>query len=615
MARGLATGRHRVLGAALLALTGLTHLFSAFFALVGIAALLMVRLGWRHLRYIAVLGTLSALLSAWWVLPFVWNRAYLNDMGWGKERRYMSALWSRSEFDYGFLTNDPPFQIFVVLAVVGAVLCIARRVRFGIALSFVAVIFAAAFVLLPEGRLWNVRLLPFYYLTVYLMAAVAVSELARIAGSVSVPRTRTGRNWSLAVGASVAVAFTLVILVLMGRPLRSLPGGAVNDEGAYEWGPFSTNEFNLGGFWVEYNFEGYEEKAASEAGGGSAEYRDLVATMSRVGAEFGCGRSLWEYESARLGSYGTTMAPMLLPHWTNGCIGSMEGLYFEASATTPFHFLLQSELSSAPSRAQRDLDYSSLDVRSGVNHLQLMGVRYYLAFSPGAVEQARNDPELTEIATTGPWVVFLVTGSDLVVGLDHLPVVYTDVGASQDGWLEPAIEFWEESELLAFRAASGPDDWPRASAIERPAKVAVEPAEVSDVRRSDRSISFTVDRVGVPVLVRASYFPNWSAHGADGPYRVAPNLMVVVPRETEVELTYDRSRVELVATGLTLIGVVGAVLVARRPDEDLDEVWWDLGRPRPEPQPVSAIEGAVSWERIYPDALPGPADPTDDSPP
>ena len=28
---------------------------------------------------------------------------------------------------------------------------------------------------------------------------------------------------------------------------------------------------------------------------------------------------------------------------------SMEGLYFEASATTPYHFLLQSELSASPS--------------------------------------------------------------------------------------------------------------------------------------------------------------------------------------------------------------------------------------------------------------------------
>ena len=36
---------------------------------------------------------------------------------------------------------------------------------------------------------------------------------------------------------------------------------------------------------------------------------------------------------------------MLLPFWTDGCIGSMEGLYFEASATTPFHFLNEAELS------------------------------------------------------------------------------------------------------------------------------------------------------------------------------------------------------------------------------------------------------------------------------
>ena len=63
----------------------------------------------------------------------------------------------------------------------------------------------------------------------------------------------------MAVGAAIALAFTLVIIVVMGRPLRSLPGGAVSDEGAYEWGPFSTNEFNLGGFWVEYNVEGVNQ--------------------------------------------------------------------------------------------------------------------------------------------------------------------------------------------------------------------------------------------------------------------------------------------------------------------------------------------------------------------
>ena len=63
---------------------------------------------------------------------------------------------------------------------------------------------------------------------------------------------------------------------------------------------------------------------------------------------------MWENHEDN-GKYGTTMALMLLPFWTDGCIGSMEGLYFEASSTTPFHFLVQSELSKEPSRAQRDV--------------------------------------------------------------------------------------------------------------------------------------------------------------------------------------------------------------------------------------------------------------------
>ena len=92
------------------------------------------------------------------------------------------------------------------------------------------------------------------------------------------------------------------------------------------------------------------------------EYRDLVDTMGagRRATAAAVGRC-WEYDP-ELDRYGTPMALMLLPYWTDGCIGSMEGLYFEASATTPYHFLNQSELSAAPSRPQRDLPYGPLDV-------------------------------------------------------------------------------------------------------------------------------------------------------------------------------------------------------------------------------------------------------------
>ena len=627
--RGMPAGSHRVLAGALLALTGLMHLFSAFFALAAVAALLLV-LPWRgpawrsRLSWTVLTGALAAALSAWWVLPFWWNRSLLNDMGWGKERRYLSSLWSRSSFDYSFLTNDPPLQLFIVLALAGAGLLFFRRARLPMALALTAAIVAAGFVILPEGRLWNVRILPFYYLTVYLTAALGIGEAIRM-GREAIDRRQAARAeeaegaeeaeemaarrfsrarrsaGTVAAGGAVALV-AAAAMVMVGLPLRSLPGGQLGDDGVYRWGPFSSSESNLGSYWVEYNFEGYEGRGPTADGGGISEYWDLVETMDGIGQTHGCGPALWEYEAGRLGSYGTPMAPMLLPYWTDRCIASMEGLYFEASATVPYHFLMQSELSSAPSRAQRDLPYSGLDVARGVEHMRLMGVRYYMAFSSDAVRQARASAGLTEIGSTrlGPWVVFEVSGNAPVTGLSRLPVVVEGLDDSSDDWLEASVgAFLATGRDGPVLAADGPADWPRMAlpdvreepgdglsgtdlsrqeVMRRLSSVLpdaaptteIEPATVSAVVRDDHSISFSVDRVGSPVLVRTSYFPNWSVSGARGPYRATPNFMVVVPTSTEVRLTYGRSGVEWFSMAVTLVGlavVAWLVLLRRRAGE------------------------------------------------
>ena len=615
--RGMATGRHRVAAGILLALTGLTHLFSAFWALT-VTVVMLAAASWRRgalmarLRWTTATGALAAALSAWWVLPFWWNRGMLNDMGWGKERRYLSALWSRTEFDYDFLTDDPPLKLFVMLAAAAVLISairfrsaprsLQRSVRMTLVLACTAAVLAVLFRLLPESRLWNVRILPFYYLSVYLTALIGLAGVTRTLLSAAVGRTRPssgGTGVETGISAAVAAAATLSVIVMVGLPLRGLPGGGLDDAGLYRWGPLKTAEHSLGPFWVQYNYEGYESREPTEAGGGYSEYRELIDTMAAVADEHGCGRSLWEYERGRLGSYGTPMAPMLLPYWTDGCIGSMEGLYFESSATTPYHFLMLSELAAAPSHAQRDLPYSNLDIVSGVEHLKLMGVRYYLAFSHAAVEQARLSADLTEVAASGPWAVFLVDGSDPVVALDTLPVVVEGMPASEDVWLEVAM-----GAFLAYAdggvpllASDGPEGWPRMPlaplademdasrtdgtrlgsprerAMRRLAELLPEAAplqaadaatKVSDVEIGNHSISFSVSRAGVPVLVRTSYFPNWSASGADGPYRVTPNLMVVVPTGTRVELSYGRSPVEVVSLLITVAGAVASVWLSRQ---------------------------------------------------
>ena len=50
------------------------------------------------------------------------------------------------------------------------------------------------------------------------------------------------------------------------------------------------------------------------------------------------GRSLWEPTTASAATARRSRS-MLLPYWTDGRIPSMEGLYYESSATTPYHFM------------------------------------------------------------------------------------------------------------------------------------------------------------------------------------------------------------------------------------------------------------------------------------
>jgi hypothetical protein len=64
--------------------------------------------------------------------------------------------------------------------------------------------------------------------------------------------------------------------------------------------------------------------------------------------------------------------------------------------------------------------------------------------------------------------------------------------------------------------------------------------------------------------VKASYFPNWKAKGAHGPWRVTPNEMVVVPTSRHVTLYYGETPVDMTGWVLTYLGVIGVVVLSRR---------------------------------------------------
>ena len=93
-----------------------------------------------------------------------------------------------------------------------------------------------------------------------------------------------------------------------------------------------------------------------------------------------------------------------------------------------------------------------------------------------------------------------------------------------------------------YLAADGPSNWARVDDGDTPRAQAVPQATVSNVHEGTDTIDFDVDRTGTPILVKTSYFPSWKADGAEGPFRVTPNLMVVVPTSNHVQLQLRRRR-------------------------------------------------------------------------
>jgi hypothetical protein len=92
--------------------------------------------------------------------------------------------------------------------------------------------------------------------------------------------------------------------------------------------------------------------------------------------------------------------------------------------------------------------------------------------------------------------------------------------------------------------------------FERPERITAG-GEVGDVVLDDHRISFRTTAVGVPHLVKVSTFPNWTATGAEGPYRAAPSLMVVVPTDEEVVIEFRNTWAENLGWMLTLMSFAG----------------------------------------------------------
>lgn len=572
--------RYALAATGVLALCALSHIITTIVVIVASASVLVWKDAWR--RVIPIWAGAFALTS-FWAVPLLARIGFSSDLAWVPLRTWEELF---------------PIEIWLLLpaAIIGGIWTVRRTPRALpiVVLTLLPIIYYPLPLVLPEllpdvftGRwkLWNGRLLPYWYFGVSFFAAIALGGLCVWAAR-RLP-SRVSRHWPRLMGALALVAALVVawrepniprgiiwmvaIVATLGLAVSFLWSQrvdtrsffAVTGAGLLVLGAAAGITFING--WARWNFTGYEGKAKWP------EYEALMDTASTLVA----GRIQWEYDKT-MNDYGSPMALMLFPYWTGEEHTSMEGLFFESSLTTPFHFLNQAETSANPSSPIPGLAYHRFDLERGIRHMELFGITYYVTYTPEAKAEAEKHDELTPVAATGPFTFYRFSDVAMVEAATYQPVVYEGAESSMIGKMlgivgigqgqgelsfsEFSLEWYEDLSLIdRWVAAEGPEEWQRVGAISEIPAIPLETVgQVSDVVIEDHQISFRTTAVGVPHLVKVSYFPNWRATGAEGPYHATPSFMMVIPTDEVVVLEFANTWAENVGWLLTGLGLTGA---------------------------------------------------------
>jgi hypothetical protein len=473
-------------------------------------------------------------LTAFWALPFMLRVPYTAHF-----------RWDQLEFYSLLLPNE--IRPYLLLTVVGLVVAVARGERrvllFAWPGAVVAFVFVALTRIAPEGALWNARMLPFLYLFSLLVAAYGASV---VAGWLAAWLQRRS-------GVSLRYAWLAVVALMVVAPVV----------GAWRHRGFVDD-------WAKYNYSGFEAKS------GWPEARALFDTLATLPP----GRVMWEF-NRDYERFGTTRTLENIPVF--GGQPTMEGLLIESSLNAPFHFINQKETSETFTEAVPGVPYpDGFDFPTGLAHLRLFGVRYYVAYDAckNSDDQAvpcadlgMKDTEMQAAAAaglpvvkrSGRFTIYEVGTGDLVEVPRFRPVLVDDPNwranalawYANPNWLETPLVFASRKDraaTAAFAAAGKPPftTLPQ-EPLDRPGELAATTSRTGDV------VSFRTDRVGEPHIVKVSWFPNWKVEGAKGPWMLSPGLMVVVPTQSEVRLSYRDTPVDLAGKALTVAGV-GALL-------------------------------------------------------
>ncbi len=304
--------------------------------------------------------------------------------------------------------------------------------------------------------------------------------------------------------------------------------------------------------WIKWNYEGFEAKAL---------WNSFSSVNKFLSGSEGDPRVVYEH-SPEHNAAGTPRAYESLPLFSGR--STLEGLYMQSSATAPFVFYIQSEVSKHNSCPFWNIwPCTSFNIEDGTKHLKMFNVQYFIARSDQVKNALRNHPEYRRVEIIEPYEIYeLMTNQNkYVIVPNYEPVLF-----ETRNWKNISYEWFKDLDKvdvpLVFVKRISDEDRNRFKSVmtnERLDDLTGIPVNQDcNIQEfvSNEEVTFTTTCPGKPHTIRISYHPNWQVDGADKIYLVSPSFMLVFPEEQEVRLWYGYNWIDILSYAMTFIGIV-----------------------------------------------------------
>src|SRR5210317_1473946 len=423
----------------------------------------------------------------------------------------------------------------------------------------------------PESALWNGRIVPFFNLGIiilffYLLYVDIKNLTKKIQGKypliifilltnsyfIYLYFSKWGNTYTTT---TLSVIFIILFMFLI----------SINSENYLIYTTLVSLTFGTLSYlphWLNWNFSGYESKN---------NWTDITTLYEGLD-KLEPGRIMWEPNSD-LNKYGTPMVLMTIPMFTDH--QSVEGLYFDSSITTPFHFLTVSGLAERPSNPVGGLTYINGEFDKGFRLMQELGVDYFIAYTSSIKDKANGNDNFNFLFSNEVFNVYSINTKKVELVEDNLHIF-----KSPDFYerLFNAV-LREGSEQSFFDAAyKSFKDELNYKIIENYDKNLADSSDnntellISDLNIQNDYISFKTNKPNQLHLIKVSYFPNWKIKNGHGPFRISPSFMAVIPNDELVEINFELSNIERALNFFSILTLFGALLITYKYKKRSDNV-------------------------------------------